>query len=85
MSGSRRSPVWISHASRIQTAGSRWSETRTSQSGSRNRRRTIAEPIVPAPPVTSTRLACQTGQTFPADPLAQRSRIRERLGRLGRD
>ena len=35
---------------------SRWSDTRTSQSGSRSSRRTTAAPIVPAPPVTSTRL-----------------------------
>ena len=37
------------------SGGARWSATRTSQSGSRSSRRTTAEPIVPAPPVTSTR------------------------------
>src|SRR3954454_20912823 len=52
---SRRSPVWISQPSRIHCGGSRWSETRTSQAGSPSRRRTTAAPIVPAPPVTSTR------------------------------
>ena len=54
-SGSRRSPVWISQDSRIQAGASSWSETRTSHSGSRIRRLTTAAPIVPAPPVTSTR------------------------------
>src|SRR5436305_4496145 len=54
--GSRRSAVWIALASRIQSGAGRWSETRISCSGSRISRMTTAEPIVPAPPVTSTRL-----------------------------
>src|SRR5450755_15904 len=55
-SAMRRSPWWISQPSRIHAGASRWSDTRTSQAGSRSRRRTTAEPIVPAPPVTRTRL-----------------------------
>ena len=52
----RRSAVWISHPSRIHSGGRRWSATRTSHRLSERSRLTTAEPIVPAPPVTSTRL-----------------------------
>src|SRR4051812_29449827 len=55
-SRTRRSPRWTSQPSRIQSGASRWSDTRTSNSGSLRRRRTTAAPIVPAPPVTRTRL-----------------------------
>ena len=40
---------------RIQSGGGRWSAILTSHCGSLSRRLTTAEPIVPAPPVTSTR------------------------------
>ena len=52
----RRSPRWISQPRAIQSGASRWSDTRTSQSPSRSRRLTTAAPIVPAPPVTRTRV-----------------------------
>src|SRR3954452_2220146 len=55
-SSERRSPVCTSQPSRIQAGAARWSETRTSNSGSRSRRRTTAAPRVPAPPVTRTRV-----------------------------
>ena len=58
---SRRSPVCTSHPSRIHCGAGRWSETRTSYAGSASSRRTTAEPIVPAPPVTSTRLMSARG------------------------
>ncbi len=58
---SRRSPVWTSQPSRIHVGAARWSETRTSQSGSRSSRRTTAAPIVPAPPVTRTRFIGAAG------------------------
>src|ERR1700722_11012753 len=52
----RRSPVCTSQPSRIHCGAGRWSETRTSYAGSASSRLTTAAPIVPAPPVTSTRV-----------------------------
>ena len=60
-SSTRRSPVCTSAPSRIQPGAGRWSETRTSQAGSRSSRRTTAAPIVPAPPVTRTRFIGAAG------------------------
>src|SRR3954465_7444170 len=66
-SRSRRSPWWTSQPSRIHCGASRWSETRTSKSGSRSRRRTTAAPMVPAPPVTRTLFMAGDGSGRSAD------------------
>src|SRR3954469_17500857 len=87
-STSRRSPVWTSADSRIHWGASRWSDTRTSQSASRSRRRTTAAPIVPAPPVTRTLLMVPSVYCGPrAGGFRGRSRRDERghLGRVGED
>ena len=57
-------------------ARSRWSATRTSQPGSASSRRTTAAPIVPAPPVTRTRLTPCAGGARGLPAAARRRRRR---------
>ena len=63
-SGSSRSPVWTSHASRIHAGRlALVGDAHLPAPGRSTSRRTTAAPIVPAPPVTSTRLTRPTARS----------------------